>query len=235
MLRFTCDVCYGSFLSLQALKIHQSHKHKTKSLGSRLTPASPLFRSLKPQVREESFPTVANPEHEVVSSTRVRVKKKKKRKRKKGWRTAELKITTDVVSLNADSRSPEYRENIRNHYDSLKKKYPNLSCKDCSKANSDRGLAERTFQRWCSPAERESDRKAIRANLPTSPNAESVEIDRRGHKDVTKASRHRFNNAQKFALLQEWDRKRAKNNSLSTIEFCAEKPLLNEFWSQAWR
>ena len=169
MTRVSCDICYDSFGSLGALKSHQKYKHKQR-LGPKLTPAIPLFRFLKqrsaPKPPANAYPIVEEPIAEHVISNPA-VKKRRKVKRLK-WKAGELKIISAILPELADTKSPEYREAIREHYFSLKEKYHTLNCKAYAKANPNR-LTERTFQKWCTDKARKTDRDAIKNNPPQPP------------------------------------------------------------------
>ena len=107
---FKCRICQTSFGSVQALKSHQTFKHKNHR-GPVLTESSPLFRFFKPRQPDpepdEPFPEVEEPQAENVSTSAA--KRNRKRKGLK-WKDSELKITSEVVDGAVDRRTPEYRQ-----------------------------------------------------------------------------------------------------------------------------
>ena len=92
-----------------------------------------------------------------------------------------MKITEELIPVEYNTRTPQYREKFRRHFDALREKFPSLSCADYASGNKARGLNKRSFQRWCSETKRKSDESAIK-------NQQSNEVaniqDRWGHKDV---------------------------------------------------
>ena len=141
------------------------------------------------------------------------IAKKQKRSHKSKFNESDLKITASVVAEDADRKSAEYREKIRNHFDQLKLKFPSLTCADYARANRSR-FKERTFQKWCSTTRREEDRKKIKCK--TEPKPESA--SRRGYKDITKAERTRFTNAEKYGFILEWESAERDNPDITTVE-----------------
>ena len=114
----------------------------------------PFLSSLRPAsslnaVSNNDFPIVEEPKTQLVSS--------QQRKRKQKWKE-DLIINSTVVAENADTKSPEYRETIRQFFVALKLKFLTLTRTDFANANR-RVLTDRSFQRWCTPEHRKKDKQ----------------------------------------------------------------------------
>ena len=157
------------------------------------------------------------------------IAKKRERFHKRKFIESDLKITNSVVAEDANRKSAEYRETIRRHFDELELQFPSLTCAAYARANRPR-LTERTFHRWCSATWREEDRKKIK--LKTEPKPESA--SRRGYKDINKAERTRFTNAEKYGFILEWENAERENPDITTVEFCSTKPKLSDSTFRNW-
>ena len=183
---------------------------------------SALFQK---EVHPKSYPLIEEPNEESI----LPIAKKRKRCHKSKFNESDLKITDSVVAQDADRKSAEYREKIRNHFDKLKLKFPSLTCADYARANRSR-FKERTFQKWCSTTRRAEDRKKIKLKTESKPES----AFRRGYKDINKAERTRFTNAEKYGFILEWENAERENPDITTVEFCSTKPKLSDSTFRNW-
>ena len=57
---------------------------------------------------------------------------------------------------------------------------------------------------------------------------------RRGYKDINKAERTRFTNAEKYGFILEWENAERENPDITTVEFCSTKPKLSDSTFRNW-
>ena len=183
---------------------------------------SALFQK---EVHPKSYPLIEEPNEELV----LPIAKKRKRCHKSKFNESDLRITDSVVAQDADRKSAEYREKIWNHFDKLKLKFLSLTCADYARANRSR-FKERTFQKWCSTTRRAEDRKKIKLKTESKPES----AFRRGYKDINKAERTRFTNAEKYGFILEWENAERENPDITTVEFCSTKPKLSGSTFRNW-
>ena len=110
----------------------------------------------------------------------------------------DLEITNAAVPEDADRNSPEYRSKIRAHYDSLKEKFPQLTCADYARANPSR-LTARNFQKWCTSSKRSDDKAKIKKKASEQKVGKSKEW--KSGKQPSKACRTRFSNSDQCAYF----------------------------------
>ena len=173
-----CPFCPGrTFKTASGLQSHQTQKKCHLANSRNILPSNPFLKYFNfKQKPAPAYPVIKEPSAEVVP-------RPKKRRKKQRFREADLKIPDDLLPADADTKSPEYREKIRSHFDSLTAIYPTLTCADDARANKTTlGMMERNFQKWCTKSKRQKDREKIRAKIEAD--ATPVSSSRRGYKDV---------------------------------------------------
>ena len=232
-MNFICDICRGGFRSLAGLRSHKKTHEKRRQRS--LSPSNPFYSWFRPkrkpsEVDLQEEQALLEEDEEKVQEEDEPVRIIPRKRKTTSWQKEDLLITSNIVSEDADQRTPEYREKIRVFFDSLCKKFPSLSMADFARANPKK-LSERQFQRWCAEKKRKEDRAKIMDNL--KPKIKKRK-DRRGHKDVVKAERHRFSMEDSKKLLDEFDEGRNDNPNLTREDFCRQKPKLKSSTFRNW-
>ena len=220
MPRYTCDVCYKSFRSLGGLG---SHKNTHVSRKKTVSPSNPFFAWLRktPKLSSEAIPAVVEVDHTQITRPQPMTKRR-------AWTESDIKIPSELIPLNADTRSPQYREAIRKFYDEQCKTYPNLTMKAFAEANVGT-ITVRQFQKWCTDEKRSSDKKIIKESMKQEPVKK-----RHGYKEIFQGARIRFTNEQKYKLLKEFDELREENPNFTAEDFARMKPKLISSTFRNW-
>ena len=207
MSRYTCDVCYKSFRSLGGLGSHkQTHVSRKKTVN----PSNPFFAWLRktPKLSSQAIPATVELDH---AQTRPQTVTKRR-----AWTQNDIKIPSALIPVNADTRSPQYREVIRKFYDEKCEIYPNLTMTAFAESNKGT-ITSRQFQKWCTDEKRSADQKHIKKSMKQEPVKKS-----HGYKEIFKGARQRFTNEQKYKLLKEFEELREE------IQVCRRKNSLEE-------
>ena len=153
---YSCEFCPGRVFALQkGLKPHQKQEKCGKKKWRSLSPTNPLLKFFRK--KKANFPSIDEAPEKIVRPRKVKAELKVKFEREVS------EIINAVVPADADRNSQEYRSKIRAHYDSLKERFPQLTCTDYARANTSR-LTARNFQKWCTSSKRADDKAKIKKN-----------------------------------------------------------------------
>ena len=231
--QFECPRCYKRCGNAGALKTHMKTHEKpepksgsmlkwvVKRVKSEIKPKPKMAIELKPILKTRQLklrkPTIREPT--VVSNpVRPRPPRRPRKSKQPPVDTSPFAAPARLTDPDLDKKSPQFRIAHVQHFESLKSDFPVLDKTIYHEVNQAcLGVSLRRFQQWF----QQHDEDLRKVNKP------KPKKERYQNKVLCQGARNRFTAKQKVELIQQYDKAKAADSSLTVKAWCKDRSSLN--------